>query len=272
MSQSIRPGGFNMLPTIVKNLLIINGLFFLATFVFQQNFGINLIEKLGIYYPTSDKFQVHQVITHMFMHGGFGHLFFNMFALWMFGSVLENVWGPKRFLNYYLISALGAAGLHLVVNGIELSVLQSEIETFSNTPNPSDFRDIVASYIPENSNYYSQMMKFANQWEQNGSDQGSQAVAYLNNMQAQFTDRPTVGASGAVFALLLGFGYMFPNSLLYIYFLFPIKAKYFVILYGLFELYAGFSSSAGNIAHFAHLGGMLFGFILIKIWGFKSLN
>ena len=243
----IGPGGFSVLPVVVKNLLIINFLFFLATFVFAGNFGVNLVRMLGLHYFLSDAFMPHQLVTHMFMHGGPLHIFTNMFALWMFGSTLENVWGPKRFLFFYMFTGLGAAALHIGVIHLQVSSLLAEM-------NPDD----IALVFERGRELFDNNQNFREEQK-----------AQLNRL----INIPTVGASGAVFGVLLGFGLLFPNTRLFLLFPpIPIKAKYFVIFYGLFELYAGYSSLSGgsNIAHFAHLGGMLFGFILIKYWNKRS--
>jgi membrane associated rhomboid family serine protease len=227
-----RPGNFSELPEVVKNLLILNGLFFLAT-VSLSNLGIDLVKILGLHQFQSTDFRPHQLITHLFMHGNFTHLFFNMFALWMFGKILENVWGSKRFLIYYMITGIGAASIHLLIS-------QYQIISISNQ-------------IPE-------MVNLAIEGRYNPS-------IPISKKLTQLIITPTVGASGAVFGLLLAFGMLFPNALLYLYFAIPIKAKYFVIGYGLIELYAGISNNpADNVAHFAHLGGMIFGYFLIKYW------
>ena len=227
-----RPGNFSELPEVVKNLLILNGLFFLAT-VSLNNLGIDLVKILGLHQFQSPDFRPHQLITHLFMHGNFTHLFFNMFALWMFGKILENVWGSKRFLIYYMITGIGAASIHLLIS-------QYQIISISNQ-------------IPE-------MVNLAIEGRYNPS-------IPISKKLTQLIITPTVGASGAVFGLLLAFGMLFPNALLYLYFAIPIKAKYFVIGYGLIELYAGISNNpADNVAHFAHLGGMIFGFFLIIYW------
>jgi len=188
----------------------------------------------------------HQLVTHIFMHGNLTHLIFNMFALWMFGKVLENVWGGKRFLIYYMITGLGAAIIHLGVSQYEIMSLQAQISTTDLSRLLDD-----GKYILENNQNYTNPI-----------------MGKLNLL----IHTPTVGASGAVFGVLLAFGMLFPNALLYIYLAIPIKAKYFVILYGILELYAGISNNpADNVAHFAHLGGMIFGFLLIKYWK-KSSN
>ena len=234
-------GGFGGIPPVVKNLLIINVLLLLATFVVGTAFQINLIEELGLYFPASSKFHPYQIVTHMFMHGGWFHLFFNMFALWMFGRVLESVWGPKRFFLYYVITGLGAAGFHLLVNYINYKSLTSSLSQ-------EEIRII--------------------------AEQGRQMTRFPNvEMRdlAVLLNTPTVGASGAVFGVLLGFGMLFPNTRLMLLFPpIPIKAKYLVIGYGALELYLGLTQPGSNIAHFAHLGGMVFGFFLIKYWNKKG--
>ncbi|MBL6874422.1 MAG: rhomboid family intramembrane serine protease [Flavobacteriales bacterium] len=227
-----RPGNFSELPEVVKNLLILNGLFFLAT-VSLNNLGIDLVKILGLHQFQSPDFRPHQLITHLFMHGNFTHLFFNMFALWMFGKILENVWGSKRFLIYYMITGIGAASIHLLISQYQIISISNQIPEMVNLA-------IEGRYNP---------------------------TIPISKKLTQLIITPTVGASGAVFGLLLAFGMLFPNALLYLYFAIPIKAKYFVIGYGLIELYAGISNNpADNVAHFAHLGGMIFGFFLIKYW------
>ena len=226
-----RPTSFSQLPEIIKNLLIINGLLFFAT-ITLDNFGIDLNKLLALHQFQSPNFRPHQLITHFFMHGDFTHLFFNMFAIWMFGNTLENIWGAKRFLTFYIITALGAAAIHIFV--IQYQIFQ----------------------LAESS----EMLELAKKGLYNTSN--------INSLRlTQLVSTPTVGASGALFGILLAFGMLFPNTLLYIYFAIPIKVKYFVIIYGALELYAGISNNpADNVAHFAHLGGMLFGYLLLKYW------
>lgn len=243
MNQSIRPGGFSMLPLVVKNLLIINGLFYLGTLAFDA-LGIDLFKYLALFYPESKQFGPWQFVTYMFLHGGLMHIFFNMFALWMFGSVLENVWGPKRFLNYFLFTGIGAAITHMIVAFIRYQSIGVDL--------PPDA--------------YSQV--YTEGYELLQSNRNWVDARGLYN---QILNVPTVGASGAVFGILLAFGMMFPNSLIYIYFAIPIKAKYFVIIYGALELYSGIANNAGDdVAHFAHLGGMIFGYFLILFWKKKG--
>ena len=233
------------MPEVIKNLLIINGLFFVGSLVMQSTFGMDLNRILGLYVPGSEHFRPLQLITHMFMHGNIGHIFFNMFALWMFGNMLENVWGGRRFLIYYMATGLGAALIHLGWNYFELMQVTQSVSA-----------EQVQRVIQEGSSI---LMR--------GQNYSDPALAKLNLIY----NIPTVGASGAVFGILLAFGMLFPNTRIYLYFAFPIKAKYFVIGYGLLELFNGIANDpSSNVAHFAHLGGMLFGFILIKYWQRKN--
>lgn len=244
MNAFQRNSAFGNMPIVVKNLLIINGLFFLATLAMEQQ-GIPLSRILGAFYYDSPNFRVWQIVTHMFMHGNFMHIFFNMFALWMFGSSIEQVWGAKRFLVYYMITGFGAFVLHYLVVSIEAWQLISELGP-----------EAVAQVKTEGARFWME-----------GKNYTDPVKGRLNEIY----NIPVVGASGAVFGILLAFGMMFPNTkLLFIFFPVPIKAKYFVMLYGAFELFSGIANRPGdNIAHFAHLGGMLFGYILIKYWTAK---
>lgn len=266
-----RPQGFSFLPLIVKNLLIINGLFFAATITLQNTLHIDLKDYLALYYPGSEHFKPYQLITHLFMHGNFMHLFSNMFALWMFGAVIENYWGPKKFLTYYMITGLGAALLHSLVNYIEIYPLQNAANAFFSDPTPRAFESFVLNDVP---GIYQQSFKeLMSLWNNNPDSVAfkDNAVAIVNELIALKMNIPTVGASGAVFGVLLAFGMILPNAMIYLFFFLPMKAKYFVMIYGLFELYSGFQNNPGdNVAHFAHLGGMLFGFILIKYWQKKE--
>jgi len=221
-----RPGGFQVLPVVVKNLLIINGLVFLAQVTFEKT-GLGSLENLfALHDVHSVYFRPHQLVTHLFMHGSLGHIFFNMFALWMFGNVLENYWGAKRFLIFYMACGLGAGILHL-------GVLYYE-----NVPIMQMFHSLPAIQQEE--------------------------LLYSPNFKVNIA---TVGASGAVFGCLAAFGYLFPNSLIYLYFFIPIKAKWFVLMYAAMEFFMGVRNSAGdNVAHWAHLGGALVGFLLVLYW------
>ena len=221
MNEQYSPTGFRVLPTVVKHLLIINVLMFLATITFER-FHVDLTDFLGLHFFKASDFRIYQFITYMFMHANFGHLFFNMFALWMFGNTLENIWGSQRFLLFYMVCGIGAGLCQELVQYIQYTTSLAEYATVN----------MGGQIIPMSS--------------------------YLNMMN-------TVGASGAIYGLLLAFGMMFPNSQIYLYFLFPIKAKWFVIGYAVIELISGLGG-ADNVAHFAHLGGMLFGLLLILYW------
>lgn len=270
-SQQYSPRGFSVLPPVVKNLLIINGLVFLAQLMFLQVFNIDLVDYLGIHYFGSAKFNPAQLVTYMFLHStsDFSHIIFNMFALWMFGYMLENVWGGKRFLIYYMVTGVGAAVVHMIVMHIGIMSLQSEVAMIMSDPTPSDFFSFVNKHFPL---YQNSLSEFYNTWSMypKNPELINQASNYLNELVEIRKDIPTVGASGAVFGILLAFGMLFPNTLIYIYFLVPIKTKWFVLLYGGLELFQGIRNSAGdNVAHFAHLGGMIFGFFLILYWNRK---
>lgn len=266
--MNYRPA-FNTIPPVVKNLIIINVLFFFATYI-TQNMGFDMVDFFGMHYPGSEKFRLHQVVTYMFMHGGLGHIFFNMFALFMFGRVLESVWGPRRFLIYYVVTGIGAIAIHTLVNYIEISSIQNTIKAFQNTPSPEILEKFVNKHLP---NASAQVRDFIMTWYNDPSNASfaNEGVNLMERILKLKIDIPTVGASGAVFGILLAFGMLFPNTQLMLLFPpIPIKAKYFVIGYGVLELYLGFTNSGGSIAHFAHLGGMLFGFFMIKYWNKTS--
>ncbi|MBO5380556.1 MAG: rhomboid family intramembrane serine protease [Bacteroides sp.] len=231
----------NQIPPITKNLLIINVLMFFGTIV-ADSYGIDLARYLGLHFVLSDHFNLAQLFTYMFMHGGFTHLFFNMFALWMFGRILEQVWGPKRFLTYYIVCGVGAGVIQELVVGIQYYLATSGM--------PAEAVDIV---LREGTNALMQGKNFVNS-----------ELASLNFI----VNGLTVGASGAIYGILLGFGLLFPNEKMFVFPLpFPIPAKYFVIGYAVIELFLGIANNpTDNVAHFAHLGGMIFGYILIMYW------
>ncbi|MBL7923555.1 MAG: rhomboid family intramembrane serine protease [Bacteroidia bacterium] len=268
--HQFRPMRWQILPPVVKNLLIINGILFLATIVLEDKFGLDLTRYLGLHFVTSEFFGPHQYITHLFMHGSWLHIFSNMFALWMFGNILENLWGGKRFLVYYLVTGIGAAIIHTFFTWYEISRMQEQVDVFISQANPVDFKLLVTryqSYLRYDD--VAVLNDFLNTWA--GMPSNPALIQEAGNFAAELITRkadiPTVGASGAVFGVLLAFGMLFPNTIIYIYFALPIKAKWFVILYGLFELYSGLQNNPGdNVAHFAHLGGMLFGYLLIRSW------
>lgn len=233
-------GFFSMTP-VVKNIIMINILMFLAMAIGARTFGVDLNRLLGLYFPKSESFMPLQIVTHMFMHANFMHILFNMYAVYIFGQALENVWGPKRFLLYYFVTGLGAAFVHETVIAFEYDKLSRML-----TP------EQVQMVIKEGVSYWEESKLY--------TDEAMKSLQILLNTV-------TVGASGAVFGVLLAFGVLFPNTQLMIIFPpIPIRAKYFVIFYGVLELFLAFSQPGSNIAHFAHLGGMLFGWLLIKYW------
>lgn len=224
---------FRNMPDVVKNLLLINVVMFVLSIAMPEVGNI-----LALHYFDSPFFEPYQIVSHFFMHAGIGHLFFNMFALVMFGSQLEKVWGPKRFLFFYLFSAVGAFLLHMGVVYFQLMDVPSDIIELVKTEG--------AQIFSEGKNYLD---------------------PYLGEINIKY-HVPMVGASGAIMGLLAAFAFLFPNTELMLIFLpIPIKAKYFVPGYMLIELYLGVNNFQwDNIAHFAHLGGALFGVILVLIW------
>ncbi len=245
---------FRNISPVVKNLLIINGLAFFAMYVFSRGVNIpgigftrfDLNDIMGLYTPGSEHFKFFQYITYMFMHANFTHVFFNMFALFMFGRILERVWGPQKFLFYYLFTGIGAGLLYVLVAFIRVKMLSSSLPA-----------EIV-------SDIYTYGIKMQE------TDLVKKHLSSVIDI-LRLLNIPVVGASGAVFGLLLAFGMLFPNEQIYLYMIVPVKAKYFVIGYGALELYMMMANNPGdNVAHLAHLGGMLFGFILIKYWRRKQ--
>ena len=214
-----RRGGFmSNVPTAVKNLIIINVLVMIMTSL-GENF---MYEKFALFYPTSPFFHWWQPFTHMFMHGGFWHLFFNMYTLFIFGSVLERVWGTKKFLIFYFVTGLGAALVHTGVEWLQMQYWMGAVA------------------------------------------EGDMAA--LGSIQA-LKVTPTVGASGAIYGLLMGYAMLYPDSVMTL--MFPpisMKAKWFVLIFAGIELLTGVTGTGGGIAHFAHLGGLIFGFLLIMYW------
>jgi membrane associated rhomboid family serine protease len=261
--NDMRPPSFSILPPMVKNLLIINGLFFASKILFSFK-NIDLDALLGLHYFSASDFKPWQIITYMFMHNDFGHLFFNMFALWMFGSMVENVWGAKRFLTYYLITGIGAAFMHYLIIFFQISPELTLMAQFLDAPSLDTY-----AYMTQHCNDAVLQEAFRHNWLllQQSPDQIDAVVNATQSIQMAYLNKfNIIGASGSVFGILLAFGMMFPNVPIYIYFLFPIRAKWLVIIYGALELFYGVTGTSDGIAHFAHLGGMLFGIILILIW------
>jgi membrane associated rhomboid family serine protease len=235
-------GFLNSIPAVTKNLIIINVIFWIASIVLPK-INIDLTHFLALYYPGSENFNPIQLVSYMFMHDthSIAHLFFNMFAVYMFGRTLEQVWGAKRFLIYYMITGIGAGLINILVTFVRIKSVEQGLSA-----------EVIDLVYREGLQHLSEIM--------NCTDSVCQLIKLINI--------PTVGASGAVFGILLAFGILYPNIPLYIMFIpVPVKAKYFVIGYGLIELFFGFADLSGdNVAHFAHLGGMLFGYFLIRYW------
>lgn len=224
--------------SVTANLLIINILLFVASWIFTRK-GIDLNQYLGLHYWRGSDFNVAQVVTYMFMHANVYHIFFNMFTLWVFGRTLEHVMGAKRFLFYYISCGIGAAITQEVVWQIAWA---DSIKLF----NPEGF--VVM--------------------------QGAEALEYATQagmLNDYFNSMVTIGASGAVFGILLAFAMIFPNVPLYLFFIpIPIKAKWMVLGYGIIELFFGINGISSSVAHFAHLGGMIFGLIILLYWKHKK--
>jgi membrane associated rhomboid family serine protease len=218
------------LPPVIKNLMIINALVFLAQVIgggIEEHWVENWFALHDLH---SVYFRPHQFITHMFMHGSFTHLFFNMIGLWMFGVALEHRYGSKKFLQFYILTGLGAAVLHM---GILYFEMESVMDIYRKLP---------------------------------AEDQLS--LLYDPKFKVNVA---TLGASGAVFGCLAAFGYLYPNSIIYIDFLIPIRAKWMVLIYAGMELMLAIRNSAGDtVAHFAHLGGALTGFLLVYFWNKRN--
>ena len=213
-----RRGFMSNVPTAVRNIIIINVLVMIMTSL-NENF---MYEKFALFYPTSPFFHWWQPVTHMFMHGGFWHLFFNMYTLYIFGTVLERIWGMKKFLLFYFVTGLGAAAVHTGVEWIQASSWMSEAAAGSMS-----------------------------------------AVQQIHALKMT----PTVGASGAIYGILMGYAMLYPDSIMTL--VFPpisMKAKWFVLIFAGIELLTGVTGTGGGIAHFAHLGGLIFGFLLIMYW------
>lgn len=261
-----------MLPPVIKNLIIINALVFLAQVTFQKGERGWITDLFALHNIQSDLFKPHQLITHLFMHGGFTHILFNMFALWMFGSMLENMWGAKKFLIFYILCGLGAAVLHLGWLSFEARTIASDATLAMQVPTPDRLLDFFRKYGVTTEEKEQAINTLLNSWRFQPTNINfiEQAKENIEQRYQELISGSTVGASGAVFGCLAAFGYLFPNTLIYIYALIPIKAKWFVIIYAGIELWLGISNSGGNIAHFAHLGGALIGFLLVVYWNKRN--
>jgi membrane associated rhomboid family serine protease len=268
--NEFRPSRFEVLPTIIKNLLIINVLVFIAQNTVGKQYGVSMDNLFALHTWKSPLFQPWQLITHMFMHNDIMHILGNMFGLWMFGAVLENLWGPKRFLTFYIICGLGAALLHLLFLNYEIGQLTSQYADlvimqengkvgavdamidFVNKHNISLTNDSILAFLQEHPNDHIDAERLLD------------ALSEYCKMKI---NTPTIGASGAIFGVLAAFVYLFPNTYLYLYFFFPIKAKWAGLAYFAYELFFAIKNSAGdNVARWAHVGGAIVGLLIVITW------
>ncbi|MDQ3393553.1 MAG: rhomboid family intramembrane serine protease [Bacteroidota bacterium] len=234
---------------------------------------VNFPQILGLRYIYSPQFEPYQIFAHIFVHADGWHLFSNMFALFIFGPLLEKVWGANRFLVFYLVTGLGASVLFSAVNYYEIRKVEVDAHSYMEAPEPDAFDANVSEHF---SSLHAPNYEFIDAYSRNPEDRSliEKSLDFVNQTYNRVRDIPMVGASGAVFGILMAFGYLFPNLQLMLLFPpIPIKAKYLVLFYGLYSLYAAIQKVPGdNVAHYAHLGGMLFAIILLKMWGQKPNN
>jgi len=252
----------------VKNLLILNIVFFII-----DAYVLPLSARFALMPVLSPSFMPYQFVSYMFLHGGFGHLFSNMFGLFMFGPLLERMWGPKRFLFFYFFTGIGAGLLFSAIGYYENTQLLKAVEVFIQYPTPDGLVDFMSHHAK---GFYQSNLDFLNKFEENPTNSSyiQESIGFVKDYYQTQSNIPMVGASGAIFGILMAFGLLFPNTELFMLFIpFPIKAKYFVAFYGLYELYSGIQNAqSDNVAHFAHVGGMLFAYILLRYWGTQKQN
>ena len=276
MSNYYQPSN-TVMPPVIKGIIVLNVIMYLITMA-SEYFGFHqqLFNLFALHYYGSELFQPHQFVTYGFLHGGLGHIFFNMFALWMFGAMLENYWGSKRFFIYFIFTVVGAGVTQMISQHFEISALSKHVSAFINNPDPMDFRVLFEQNMDGmGAEFRSFGAQLASTYETqpHNPEVIDNAIMFAQNLIPYQASTPLVGASGGVYGILLAFGMMFPNMLIYLYFLIPVKAKYFVIGYGLLELYTSMQNNPGdNVAHLAHLGGMIFCFIMIMMWRKKDNN
>ena len=253
---------FSNITPVVRNLLIIN----VVITLIQEILHINFAALGGLRYIHAETFLPFQFFTYMFIHGGFMHLFGNMLALFIFGPWLERVWGSRRFFAFYMITGVGAGLIWFGINFWETHGVERDAQAYFSNPNPELFN----SFIVKHAHLTDAVDHFIDEFAQHPEKESykEESASMIREYYYKIANTPMVGASGAIFGLLMAFGLIFPNTVLMLLFPpIPIKAKYFVLLYGLYELYATIQNSpTDNVAHFAHLGGMLFAFILVKRW------
>lgn len=254
------------LTPVVKNLLIINVIVFILQYLLTN---INFTALISLWIIESENFKPYQYFSYMFAHGGFGHILFNMLGLVFLGPLLEQFWGPKRFLIFYLVTGIGAGVLYSGIEYWRTSQLENDVTSYILEPSPENF----SVFVDEHGHYFRRTVyEFADDFSKNPDDphyieQSKEVVKSTYN--TLLNGSSMLGASGAIYGILMAFGMLFPNTQLMLLIPpVPIKAKYLVLILGGIALYSGFNRESGdNVAHFAHLGGMLFAFIMIKYWG-----
>jgi len=250
--------------TVVKNLLIINGLIYLAQITFQGKFPV--YEMFAQHHFLSKDFRPYQIITAMFMHDtrSIGHLLGNMIGLYFFGTKLEMVWGPKRFLSYYLICGLGAGIISGLATLIETYPIINDLNLLLDHPTLRNFNMLYSKYdLAQYPSNITQFHAFLNSQPDNPAI-GKLVLDAASQLKEMATGSTVIGASGAIFGLIIGAGYLFPNDIIYFNFFIPIKMKWFALGYAGIELYAAFQNAPGDqVAHMAHLGGALIGFLIL---------
>jgi len=268
---------------VVKNLIIINVIVFAAQYLLERS-GIPVEDLFALHYVRSEHFHSWQLITHMFMHANIQHILFNMFALYMFGIIIENILGPQRFLIFYLTCGIGAAICQLVFFGIEWEPVYKAFQVYQNNATLDQYDLFLKTRIPQTGNSWAgPLYNIRQDWMNNpqGANFPNESISYINKylfggvvdgtLYPGLFDEPMLGASGAIMGVLFAFGYLLPNAMLYMFFFLPLKAKYAIAIFAAIDIFGGFQNT-DNVAHFAHLGGMLFGFIMLRIWRIKSSN
>jgi len=269
-TQTVQPSDIKRSTSGVKILLAVNIGAFLFTYLFNTD---RIIDQFALHYFQSDLFVWYQFITSLFLHGGLWHIAINMFVLWMFGSPLESIWGTKKFMFFYFICGLGASLLFLGISGWELNTLDDEVKSYIEAPSYQEFVAFTDEHMESLPPQYAERVnQLKNNWQENlqSSQYTEQSRDVVQEYLQRRVDTPLLGASGAIYGLLLAFGLIFPNIPIYIYFVLPMKAKYLVVLLFVVELYMSYTGAGVGIANLAHLGGMITGFILLQLWGYQK--
>jgi len=259
---------FARLTPMVRNLLLITVAAYLIPYILRWD-QINAF--LGLWHISSPNFQPYQFFTYMFAHGGFWHLFGNMLGLIFLAPLLEQFWGPKKFLAFYLITGIGAGVFYEGIKYAQTIPMKHKMEEYIANPNPDDFAVYMSKYAPQ---YYNSIYDFIEYYSEHENEGRGQSISYVEQVYDAVINIPMVGASGAIYGILMAFGMLFPNTQLMLLFPpIPIKAKYFVLILGGYAIYSEFSNSSGDsVAHLAHLGGMFFAFIMIRVWSKDRRN